>query len=298
MRMHALPIRLLAAGAAATLAVAAFAAPGLVPRLADKSASAIPVDAEVVLAVDVSYSMDPEEQAQQREGYITGLTSREFMQALRAGMHGKVAMTYFEWAGPFDQKIVVPWRMIDGPESADAFVNEVARAPYRRASRTSISGALNFAKPLFDGSGFNGARRVIDVSGDGANNSGPFVPIVRDDVLAAGITINGLPIMLKRPNSFTMDIEHLDVYYEDCVIGGPGAFVIPIRLREQFKEATRTKLVLEIAGRTPPRVLVPVQARATRISCTIGEQMWRGRAGQWTPALLPPHPAPRAPFRS
>src|SRR5262249_27248362 len=154
MRMHALPIRLLAVGAAATLAVAAFAAPSLVPRLADKSASAIPVDAEVVLAVDVSYSMDPEEQALQREGYITGLTSREFMQALRAGTHGNVAMTYFEWAGPFDQKIIVPWRMIDGPESADAFVNEIARAPYRRASRTSISGALNFAKPLFDGSGF------------------------------------------------------------------------------------------------------------------------------------------------
>ena len=160
-------------------------------------------------------------------------------------------MTYFEWAGPFDQKIVVPWRLIDGPEAADAFANEIARAPYRRASRTSISGALNFAKPLFDGSGYRGIRRVIDVSGDGANNSGPFVTLVRDEVVADGITINGLPIMLKRPNSFTMDIEQLDIYYEDCVIGGPGAFVIPIRERDQFKEATRTKLVLEIAGRTP-----------------------------------------------
>jgi hypothetical protein len=169
--------------------------------------------------------------------------------------------------------------MIDGPEAADAFANEIARAPYRRASRTSISGALNFAKPLFDGSGYRGIRRVIDVSGDGANNSGPFVTIVRDDVLAAGITINGLPIMLKRPNSFTMDIENLDVYYEDCVIGGPGAFVIPIREREQFKEATRTKLVLEIAGRAPDAHVVPVQARAPRVSCTVGEQMWRDRWG-------------------
>jgi hypothetical protein len=190
-----------------------------------------------------------------------------------------VALTYFEWAGPYDQKIVVPWRLIDGPETADAFANEIARAPYRRASRTSISGALNFAKPLFDASGYRGFRRVIDVSGDGANNSGPFVAIARDDVLAAGLTINGLPIMLKRPNSFTMDVENLDVYYEDCVIGGPGAFVIPIRERDQFKEATRTKLVLEIAGGTPERRVVPVQGRAPRVSCTIGEQMWRERWG-------------------
>jgi hypothetical protein len=283
MRMHAALISILAAGAAAALAAAGLtgglAAPSSARLFADKSPNAIPVDVELVLAVDVSYSMDPEEQALQREGYITGLTSRDFMQALRSGMNGKVAVTYFEWAGPYDQKIVVPWRMIDGPEAADAFANEIARAPYRRASRTSISGALNFAKPLFDGSGYHGIRRVIDVSGDGANNSGPFVTIVRDDVLASGITINGLPIMLKRPNSFTMDIENLDVYYEDCVIGGPGAFVIPIREREQFKEATRTKLVLEIAGRTPDSRVVPAQARAPRVSCTVGEQMWRDRWG-------------------
>ncbi len=103
------------------------AAPTGESLLADRSPSAIPVDTELVLAVDVSYSMDPEEQALQREGYITGITSREFMQALRGGMHGKVAVTYFEWAGPYDQKIVVPWRLIDGPEAADAFANEIAR---------------------------------------------------------------------------------------------------------------------------------------------------------------------------
>ena len=239
----------------------------------------MPVDVELVLAVDISYSMDPEEQALQREGYIAGLTSREFMQALRQGMHGKVAVTYFEWAGPFDQKIVVPWRLIDGPETADAFANDIARAPYRRASRTSISGALNFGKPLFDASGYGGLRRVIDVSGDGTNNSGELVTLVRDDVVAAGITINGLPIMLKRPNSFTMDLERLDIYFEDCVIGGPGAFVIPIRARDQFKEAIRTKLVLEVAGRTPEPRVIPAQARTPRISCTIGEQMWRERWG-------------------
>jgi len=272
-------ISILLAGAGAMLAATGWTAPGSPPNLADNSPNAIPVDVELVLAVDVSYSMDPEEQALQREGYITGITSREFLSALRGGMHGKIAVTYFEWAGPYDQKIVVPWRMIDSPEGADAFANEIARAPYRRASRTSISSALNFAKPLFDGSGYRGIRRVIDVSGDGANNSGPFVAIARDDVLAAGVTINGLPIMLKRPNSFTMDIDNLDVYYEDCVIGGPGAFVIPIREREQFKEATRTKLVLEVAGRTPPQPVIPVQAKTPRVSCTVGEQMWRDRWG-------------------
>jgi hypothetical protein len=262
---------------AAAFALAASAAPN--PRFADKSPSAIPVDVELVIAVDVSYSMDPEEQALQREGYIMALTSREFMQALREGANSKIAITYFEWAGQFDQKIIMPWRLIEGPESADAVANEIAGAPYRRASRTSIAGALTFAKPLFDTSGYRGLRRVIDVSGDGANNAGPLIVPTRDDVLAAGITINGLPIMLKRPNPGTMDIENLDVYYEDCVIGGPGAFVVPIRERAKFIEATRTKLVLEVAGRQPEPRVIPASSQAPRISCTIGEKMWQERWG-------------------
>jgi hypothetical protein len=260
---------------AAGLALVASAAPNL--RIADKRPSAVPVDVELAIAVDVSFSMDPEEQALQREGYIQALTSREFMRALREGANGKIAITYFEWAGEFDQKIVMPWRMIEGPESADSVAAEIAAAPYRRASRTSISGGLAFAKPLFDQSGYRGLRRVIDVSGDGANNSGPLVVPTRDDVLAAGITINGLPIMLKRPLRGTMDIENLDVYYEDCVIGGPGAFVVPIHERKQFIEATRTKLVLEISGREPSPRIVAVSADKPRISCTIGEKMWQDR---------------------
>jgi len=262
---------------AAGFALAAFTAPSL--RLADKSSSAVPVDVELVIAVDVSYSMDPEEQALQREGYIMALTSREFMQALRQGPNGKIAITYFEWAGQVDQKILMPWRLIEGSESADAVASEIASAPYRRASRTSIAGALTFAKPLFDNSGYRGLRRVIDVSGDGANNSGPLIVPTRDGVLAAGITINGLPIMLKRPTPGTMDIENLDEYYEDCVIGGPGAFVVPIRERAKFIEATRTKLVLEIAGLQPEPRVQPASAQAPRISCTIGEKMWQQRWG-------------------
>ncbi|HEY7248757.1 MAG TPA: DUF1194 domain-containing protein [Xanthobacteraceae bacterium] len=253
--------------------------PGVTLRAVQDNSGASVVDVELVLAVDVSYSMDHDEQVLQREGYMRGITSREFLQALHSGMTGKAAVTYFEWAGPFDQKIIVPWRLIDGPEAADAFADEIARAPYRRASRTSISGALTFAKPLFAQSGFRGLRRVIDVSGDGANNAGQIVTMARDDVLAAGIVINGLPIMLKRPSLFTMDIENLDIYYEDCVIGGPGSFVVPIHEREQFKEATRTKLLQEVAGSSPDLALAPVQMRKPRISCIVGEQMWRDRWG-------------------
>jgi hypothetical protein len=138
---------------------------------------------------------------------------------------------------------------------------------------------LRFAVPLFEGNGFSGIRRVIDVSGDGTNNQGPLVTAIRDEVLAKGITINGLPIMLKRPNAATIDIPNLDIYYEDCVIGGPGAFVVPIRERQKFRDAIRTKLVLEIAGRTPEARVIPASAQAPRISCTIGERMWQERWG-------------------
>jgi hypothetical protein len=243
------------------------------------AAATTDVDVELVIAVDVSYSMDPDEQALQREGYIVGLTSPEFLNALQQGAHGRIAVTYFEWAGAADQRIVVPWRLIDSPAAAKAFTDAIAAAPYRRAYRTSISGALHFAQPLFEASGFRGLRRVIDVSGDGVNNQGDLVAIVRDTVLERGITINGLPILLKRPSPATMDIDDLDIYYEDCVIGGPGAFVIPIRERDQFREATRTKLVQEIASREVAPRVTPAAARKPRISCTIGEQMWQQRWG-------------------
>jgi Protein of unknown function (DUF1194) len=147
------------------------------------------------------------------------------------------------------------------------------------APRTSIAGALRFAKPLFDNSGYRGLRRVIDVSGDVANNNGPPVTAIRDDVVASDVTINGLPIMLNRPNMGSIDIENLDVYYEDCVIGGPGAFVVPIKDRAKFIETTRTKLVLEIASREPLPRVIPASSQAPRISCLIGEKMWQERWG-------------------
>ena len=248
-------------------------------RLAQAPRAAADVDLELILAVDVSYSMDPDEQALQREGYILGLTSPEFLNALKQGAHGRIAITYFEWAGIADQKVLVPWRIIDGEATARAFTDQMAAAPYRRAYRTSISGALLYASPLFDANPFHGLRRTVDVSGDGVNNQGPPVTTIRDELLAKNVTINGLPIMLKRPMAASMDIENLDVYYEDCVIGGPGAFVVPIKERERFKDATRTKLVLEVAGRTPPARVVPVNSEAPRISCLIGERMWQYRWG-------------------
>jgi len=238
------------------------------------------VDVELVLAVDVSYSMDMDELALQREGYAGAITSPEFLKALSGGPNGRIAVTYFEWASATDQKVVVPWRLIDGPEAADAVAAEILQTPIRRASRTSISGAINFAVPLFDSSGYHGLRRVIDISGDGPNNNGGPVAVARDAAVAKGITINGLPIMLKAPTPATMDIEDLDFYYEDCVIGGTGAFVVSIKTREKFKEAIRTKLVLEVADGPHGDTIVPVASRTPRVPCTIGEQLWQDRWGR------------------
>lgn len=236
------------------------AAPRADIRAADRrSDAAAPsdVDVELVLAVDVSFSMDPDEQALQRDGYREALTSGEFLGALRQGTNGRIAVTYVEWAGANDQKVVMPWRLIDGPAGAQAVADEIGRQPTRRAYRTSISGGLLFAAHLFEESAYHGLRRVIDVSGDGTNNQGQLVTVARDEVVARGITVNGLPIMLKAPEPGSIDIADLDIYYEDCVIGGPAAFVVPIRERARFKDAVRTKLVLEIAGPAPVPLASP-----------------------------------------
>jgi hypothetical protein len=251
-------------------------------RLADRDATPS-VDVELVLAVDVSYSMDMDELAVQREGYAQAIVSKEFLQALKSLPNGKISVTYFEWAASTDQKIIIPWRVIDGPETADAVADEILKTPIRRASRTSISGAIYFAMPLFETNPYPGLRRVIDISGDGPNNNGAPVVPARDAALAKGITINGLPIMVKEPSYSTMDIENLDWYYEDCVIGGPGSFVVAIKDRDKFKEAIRTKLLLEVAGLTPERRVIPVADTAEkepRVHCMIGEKIWQDRWGR------------------
>jgi hypothetical protein len=273
----------LVAGALVAGGVAVVAAPGPTYRAEQHEAekdAANAVDVELILAVDVSYSMDMDELAIQREGYAQAIISKEFLQALKSLPNGKVSITYFEWAASSDQKIIIPWRLIDGPETADAVASEIMKTPVRRASRTSISGAIYFAMPLFDQDPYHGARRVIDISGDGPNNNGAPVTPARDEAVSKGIVINGLPIMVKEPSYSTMDIDNLDWYYEDCVIGGPGSFVVSIKDREKFKEAIRTKLLLEVASRTPERQVVPVAEKEPRVSCLIGEKIWQDRWGR------------------
>jgi len=271
----------LVAGAMAGGDIAGIAAPNPGNQAGSQLSENLPsVDVELVLAVDVSYSMDMDELAIQREGYAQAIISKEFLQALKTGPNGKISVTYFEWAASSDQKIIIPWRVIDGPETADAVANEIMKTPIRRASRTSISGAINFAMPLFDENPYRGLRRVIDISGDGPNNNGSPVTVARDAALEKGITINGLPIMVKEPSYSTMDIDNLDFYYEDCVIGGPGSFVVTIKDRDKFKEAIRTKLLREVAGRTPERRIVPVAEKEPRVPCMIGEKIWQDRWGR------------------
>src|SRR6476646_7959490 len=185
----------LIAGAIVGGDVAGIAAPSPKSRFADTKH--VPsVNVELVIAVDVSYSMDMDELAVQREGYAQAIVSNEFLQALRAVPGSKVAVIYFEWSMSGDEKIIIPWRVIDGPESADAVAAEIMKTPVRRGSSTSISGAINFAVQLLEENPYRGLRRVIDISGDGPNNDGAPVTGARDAALAKGIIINGLPIMV------------------------------------------------------------------------------------------------------
>ncbi|MCP8938088.1 DUF1194 domain-containing protein [Alsobacter sp. SYSU M60028] len=244
----------------------------------------IEVDVELVLAVDISYSMDPEEQALQRQGYVEAFRSPVILDAISKGVNGRIAVAYMEWAGTGNQDVVVDWQVIDGIETAQEFAAKLAARPIRRLYRTSISGALDFAVSMFETNNYRGLKRVIDVSGDGSNNQGRPVTQARDDALAAGITINGLPIMLNRPNFGYPEVAHLDQYYTDCVIGGPAAFTIPIRERSQFVDAIRTKILLEVAlapQRERPHNVIPAQAtpEAPSSSCTFGERSWQQRWG-------------------
>lgn len=231
------------------------------------------VDLELVLAVDVSRSMDFEEQRLQREGYIAAFRHPEVVQAIEQGPLGRIAVTYFEWAGNGFQTMIVPWMPIANAAEADAFATLLEAAPQMRERGTSISSGLEFAGGLF-GRAFSGYRQTIDVSGDGPNNMGQPVVPARDALVRRGITINGLPIML-RPSytSGAYGIPNLDVYYEDCVIGGPGAFMVTVKDVAEFPAAIRRKLVLEIAGVEPVFMRAAEITRVSeRVDCMIGEK--------------------------
>lgn len=211
-----------------------------------------PVDVELVLAVDVSGSIDMEEARLQRDGYIAALLNEKIRSAIRGGPMGRIAAIYIEWAGDTHQQVIVPWTLLDGGPSMDSFASAIGEAPIEMAQWTSISTAIDFSHKQFHENGFEGTRRVIDVSGDGINNRGRPVEWARDEAVAAGITINGLPILNNRLNPWGGKAPpDLDLYYRDQVIGGPGAFLIPARGFDDFAQAVLTKLLLEISSLSP-----------------------------------------------
>lgn len=237
----------------------------------DDTGAGVPVDAEIVLAVDASRSMDLDEFATQRDGYLAALRHPDLVRAITAGHLGKVAFAYVEWSGEIRDGALVPWRVVATPEDAAAMAGEIAAMPVVRGRGTSISRAIAFATALLDDGSVDGARQVIDISGDGANNAGPPVTGARDAALARGITINGLPVMTAPGGAMT----DLDRYYEECVIGGLGAFVMVAEGWEDFADTIRRKLVMEISGLAPPPRAVPVQYAP--MDCLIGEKTFRWR---------------------
>ena len=238
------------------------------------------VDLELVLAVDVSGSIDSQEANLQRQGYVAAITNPLVISAIRSGATGRIALTYVEWADGY-QETIVDWRQIDSLASAQAFAAALAGPPALNARRTSIGDALLFAAARFEGNGFDGGRRVIDVSGDGPNNSGRRVDWARNRVTARDITINGLPVINDRPNEFGLpSIEDLDRYYAECVVGGPGSFFIVAESFQDFANAILRKMLLEIAGIPPERPLLLHATGLPAADCTVGERRHRERFGQ------------------
>lgn len=218
----------------------------------------LPVDLELVLAVDVSGSVDDVEAHQQRLGYVEALRDPLVHRAIEQGAYQRIAVTYVEWAGATYQQTVVGWTLLDGPAACERLASLIAEAPIGRGRWTSISAAIDYAAALFDGNGYRGERRVIDVSGDGTNNNGRPVEDARWDALDRGIVINGLPILNDRPQPFGMPTPRqlaLDDYYERWVIGGPGSFMVVAADFEDFGRAVLAKLVREVAGAPGPRAV-------------------------------------------
>jgi hypothetical protein len=199
------------------------------------------VDLQLVLAVDASGSVNQYRFELQKQGYVAAFRHARVLQAIRSGGHQAIAVTMVQWTGPALQVQVVEWRAVGDEESAANFAAAIERTPRQLfGGGTSISGAIDYAMTLFPTIPYRGGRRVIDVSGDGSNNRGRPAAQARDEAVAAGVVINGLPILALEPN--------LDRYYRDHVIGGPGAFVIATESYETFAEAILKKLVTEIAS--------------------------------------------------
>ena len=260
-----LAIAALARSFAASLAIGAFGTP--------LGARELPVDLELVLAVDISASISRDEQQLQRQGYVHAFRSPHVVKTILAGLRGRIAVSYVEWANPSVQRVVVPWRLIDGADTADQFAAEMSTAPLRREFDTSIANALVFSSKLFESNSFEGERRVIDISANGPNNTGPPVLPARSSVIGLGITINGLPIMTKMTwGAGLYSIEGLDRYFEDCVIGGDGAFMVAVKRKSDLQDAIRRKLLLEIAWRDGVIVPATYVKGTERMDCLVGEK--------------------------
>ena len=251
------------------------------------------VDLELVIATDVSRSIDSDEARLQRQGIAEAFRSREVIDAIQSGVLQRIAVAYIDYSSQDWNKLVIDWRIIRDRESAYAFADTLLKADLTFGRRTSISDALEHAASIIDGNDIEGTRRVIDVSGDGPNNFGRFVDRVRDETIARQITINGLPIINDRNNVFSRyNLPDLDNYYRGCVIGGPGAFLVVARDFKDFAPAIRKKLVLEIAGLQPAHPTGFIRAQVTPSQnvrpapngytytkgCDIGERM---RQGYW-----------------
>ena len=223
------------------------------PGAPDAQAQGLPVDLELILAVDCSGSVDEVEAQLQREGYIAALTSDRVLNAIRSGENRRIGVAYVEWAGETYQRTIVDWTIIEDAASARAVADKIAASPYMAIRWTSISGAIDYSMAVFQRSPFESQRRVIDISGDGKNNNGRDVVTARDAAVAAGVTINGLPILNSREGGggsirgFPSDPD-LDTYYQNFVIGGPGAFMVPADSFDTFSQAIQSKLIREVAG--------------------------------------------------
>ncbi|NRB30591.1 MAG: DUF1194 domain-containing protein [Rhizobiaceae bacterium] len=258
---------------------------GAMVNWAQAQSGAIEVDVELVLAVDVSRSMSPRELEIQRRGYAEALTSDDVVAAIEGGLIGQIALRYIEWAGDGSQRVIVDWSLIGGRSDAERFAAQLVAQFDPTLRRTSISSALDYSRRSFDTNGFTASRRVIDISGDGPNNSGGPVLEARQRALDAGIVINGLPLMTRDGIYSRFDLPDLDNYYRECVIGGPASFVIPVTRWDQFPTAVRQKLIQELAAIEPAEPMVKRiafhQKAEPAYDCLIGEKMWRQRRLDW-----------------
>jgi len=235
------------------------------------------VDVELILAVDVSRSMTRRELEIQRRGYAEALSSNAVAKVVANGPSGRIALTYFEWGGTHWQRTIVDWTLIESQQDLKNLAAKLTIEVTQEWRRTSISGAIDHAMGKLQDNGYTSLRQIIDVSGDGPNNDGRPVLAARKAALAKGVIINGLPLMTREGIGLQFHLEDLDEYYKHCVIGGPGSFIIPVRHWEEFPEAVRRKLVLELAQRErlPSHRVAFKWRTANGYDCLVGEKIWQ-----------------------